>query len=257
MYSRILLLTILLLSCVPVAAQFGSNGSDYINETLNLDPQAIQMIIATGDAAGRDIRWLTLEEKTRKYNLTLKQAEAKQQERELQRAQLAELADGLRRTGELFRSYYEKFQLVSNAVQTVSGFLKIGKRIRSIIEIIDRLRVLFAGMDQFSARERDVIAKTLTAMIERTEGVLKAANFALLGDNTAAEELDELREEHGNFMVLMRSIDRTEQLDLLDQEISVILSDLQRLVVFLTNIQNNRKNAVSEPDILRSLLSGN
>lgn len=258
MSSRCSILVILLLSCQLVLAQIGNRESQYISQTLSLDPQAMQALIQSGDALGKDVRWLTLGEKTLKYDITVKESAAKRRERELQRSQLAELADGLRRTKELFESYYAKYQIVSNAVQTVSGFLKIGKRLRSIIEIIDRLRIQFARMDQFTSQEREVIERTLTAMIYRTEEVVKASKFAIIGDNTSSDELDELREEHGNFMVTMRSIDRTEQLDRLDLEISMILADLQRLVVFLTNIQNNRANEeVSETEVLRRLLSGN
>ena len=249
---------IFLLSCQALAAQIGNTESQYISETLEIDPKLIESLIRTGDAGGKEVRWLTLGQKALKHDMTVKQADAKRRERDLQRAQLAELADGLRRTKELFANYYEKFSLVSNAVQTVSGFLEIGKRIGSIIEIVSQLGDQLTRMDQFTDQERDYIGRMLLAMDDRTRQVLKAAKFALTGNNTSGEELDELREEHGDFLVLMRSIDRTEQLDLLDLEISSIIADLQRMVVFLTNIQNNRQNdQVSEADILRHLLSGN
>ena len=248
----------LLLLSQEAAAQITNSGNQYLTETLNLDPQAIQGLIKAGDAQGKNVRWLTLREKTLKYDLTVQQTKAKRRERDLQREQLAELADGLRRTKELFQKYYEQFTMVSNAAQTVAGFLEIGKRVRSIIEIIDQLRMQFARMDQFTDQERDLIGRTLTAMVYRTEQVIKASKFALMGNNTSQKELAELRAEHGNFMVTLRAIDRTDQLALIDQEIGMIIYDLQRSVRFLSNIQNNRESdTVSKTEVLRNLLSGN
>ncbi len=256
--SRSFSFAALLLLSQEAAAQITGSGNQYVTETLNLDPQAIQGLIKAGDTQGKNVRWLTLGEKTMKYDLTLKQTEAKRRERDLQRKQLAELSEGLRRTKELFAKYYEQFTMVSNAAQTVAGFLEIGKRVRSIIEIIDQLRMQFTRMDQFTDQERDLIGRTLTAMIDRTQRVVKASKFALMGTNTSQEELAELRAEHGNFMVTLRSIDRTDQLELIDREIVSIIRDLQGLVGLLSNIQNNRENdKVPETEVLRKLLSGN
>lgn len=258
MSARIVLIGGLLAIAQPVSAQINKQGTQYITETLSLDPDAISKVIQSSEAGGEQSRWATLGLKSQKYASTIQQSEAKRRERDLQRQQLAMLADGLRRTKELFQKYYEKYQVVSGAVQTLEGFLKIGKRVRSILDILDQLRVQLAALDEFSDEERDYVMQILTSMVNRTERVLKSANFVLLGNNVPSEELDELREEHGNFMVLLRSIDRTEQLDLIDREISRIISDLQSVVVFLNNIQNNRKNGkVPQAEILRDLLSGN
>ena len=259
MQCRTLIVGVLLLAGWPVLAQFGSGDQEYVNEVLGVDQDFVDRLIQTGDSGGEQSRWATLAEKALKYDLTVRQAEAKRRERDLQREQLGKLADGLRRTGELFRNYYEKYQLISGAVQTVAGFLKIGRRVRSILDLLDRLRPQLVSMDQFSDRERDYVAAVLTSMVGRTERVLKRADFVLLGNNTdSAEELAELREQHGTFMVLMRSIDRTEQLELIDGEITRIVTDLQSLVVFLTNLQNNRTNeSVQRTEALRRLLSGN
>ena len=248
----------LLLLSREAATQIDGAGGQYISETLSLDPQAIQGLIRTGNAQGKNVRWLTLGQKTLKYDLTIQQTEAKRRERDMQRTQLARLADGLRQTKELFAKYYEQFSVVSNAAQTVAGFLEIGQRVRSIIELIDQLRLEFVRMDQFTDEERDLIRRVLTATIERTQRVVKASKFALMGDNTSPEELAALRAEHGNFMVTLRSIDRTDQLELIDREIVSIIHDLQGLVGLLSNLQNNReRDKVSQTEALRRLLSGN
>ena len=252
-YRLIFSVTILVVG-QSLLAQLSGGGTQYVSETLQLDPKLIDGLIQSGDAGGKEIRWVTLVEKTRKHGMTVKLAEAKRRERELQRTQLAELADGLRRTKELFEQYYEKYQIVSGAVQTISGFIKIGKRVKVIIETLDRLRVQFMRMNQFDDRERDIIGRTIMAMVERTNQVVKAADFVLTGSNVPNEKLDELREEHGSFVVTLRTIDRTEQLAAVDKEIALIINDLQQLVSLLSSIQNNRTDGtVSQAEYLRNL----
>lgn len=247
---------LILLLSIPAIAQVDQQGMQYMTGQLGLDPGAVDLIAQGAEPAGKNIRWATLGQKTLKLESTLRLRREKRRARDLQRTELGRLAAGLRRTLALFEDYYEKFSIVSSTVQSLSEWMRLGERIGRVIDVARRLGGDLAYMDHFSDGERDVIARSIAAIVERTEGLLVSARFAITGANTNQDELDAVAAEHGDFLMLMRGLDRTEQLAVLDRELGTIVADLDRMVSFIANIQNIREHGTStELDALRRLHS--
>ena len=254
--KQLLILGLSLLLPALSVAQIDGQGMQYMTDQLGLSPGAIDAIAQGAEPAGKNIRWATLGQKTFKLESTLRLRREKRRARNLQRTELGRLAVGLRRTLVLFKDYYEKFSIVSSTVQSLSEWIRLGERIARVIGMARQLGSDLVDMDHFSDVEREVIARPITTIVERTEALLVSARFAVTGANTNQDELDDIAEEHGDFLMLMRSLDRTEQLAALDRELGLIVADLDRMVSFIANIQNIREHGTStEVDALRRLHS--
>ena len=254
----IMLLLVLLGSVTVLRGQINQQGEQYINESLGLDQDAINQIMQPVEQGGEQARWLTLGVKTAKLVATSEVTKAKAKERELERSGMAQLAVGLRKTKQVFESYYDKYRNVSGGVQTIHGLLKISKRVRRLVDLLGAVRMEFLFSPQFSSSERGVIMRSVDGLVDRTERLIDDARMAVLDQNTSDEELDEIREEHGEVVALMRSIDRTQQLSKIDREFGVIIGDIENLVIFLRTIKNKRdRETHTDSDFLRALLDGN
>ena len=177
------------------------------------------------------IRWLTLFEKAGKLRNTKQLIERKERENELHREQLGKLKIALGRILAEFRAHYEKFRIVASTVRSIQQYRKFGQRVKGLVQHILALQGYCTSLENLSPEELDRIATILQGMAGRTGRILEEASLAMLGENDPASkaELDRIREEHGEFWVLIRSADRTQILSRLDGELKLLLMDIQQL----------------------------
>ena len=251
--SRLVLIVIGLGLPAVTNAQFGRDGTEQAVSDFIIDPEALKLITEAGEAGGKDIRWLTLVEKTTKIIRTDELTEAKQKQNDLQREELGKVAKGLSNTLDLFDSYYEKFQLLSGAVRTLAEARKFTQRVASFIEAVQYVYSECKNLDQLEPQELKMIENYLDGMIRSAEQIVEKGDILLLDKNTQSEEMDQLKEEHGSFFVTMRAIDRTEQLNALNSDIAALSSDLHRLVAYITSTIKQRSYVSRNTDALSRL----
>jgi hypothetical protein len=224
-----------------------------IQEWLQLDPRMLSDLAEGADSQGKQVRWLTLVEKERKLARTRELTTAKRRQRQLQREELGALARRLTETLELFAGYYEKYRLASSAVKSLGELRQFTRRIAQLTELIGRVYGLLGELPQLQPEELARLEGYLDGMVVQAERIVQGASLALIGEDTHAAELDALRAEHGAFFVLLRTVDRTEQLAKLNRQLSTLTLDLQRLVNYILFTAKQRAYATQDPDALRHL----
>ena len=247
------ILVILLFSLpIGLSAQFGTGPEQVISDWI-LDPEAVEAIAQGAEPQGKNIRWLTLAEKTMKVARTDELTEAKREQNELQREELGKLARSFTRALDLFESYYEKYQLVSAAVKTLTEARQFTRRIATFIEAVQLVYRESASLNALAPEELDMIEQYLDGMVTHAEHILDKGATLSLDRNSESIELDQLREEHGEFFVLMRSVDRTEQLNALNRDVATLSADLQRFAAHISSTVKQRGYATVNSDALHQL----
>ncbi len=238
-------------------AQFGSGGMDQSVSDWVLDPAAVEAIARGAEPMGKNVRWLTLNEKRIKVERTNELTDAKREQNKLQREELGKLAQGFTQTLNLFESYYEKYKIVASAVKTLSETREFARRIAGFINAVDYVYREAQLLDLLEPEELQMIERYLDGMISTAEHIVEKGSILLLDKDSQSNELDRLREEHGEFFVLMRSVDRTEQLNALNRDVAVLSSDLQRLAAHISSTIKNRSYDPANSDAMHRLFDRN
>ena len=240
-----------------LSAQFGSGQMDQSVSDWVLDPAAIESIAKGAEPMGKDVRWLTLVEKTTKVDRTNQLTDAKREQNKLQREELGKLAQGFTQTLDLFESYYEKYKIVASAVKTLSETREFARRIAGFLEAVEYVYRESEALDLLEPEELRMIERYLDGMVSAAEHIVEKGSILLLDKNSQSEDLDRLRNEHGEFFVLMRSVDRTEQLNALNRDVAVLSADLQRLAAYISSTVKNRSYDPANSDAMHKLFDRN
>ena len=248
--SAILLLG---LSATAVGQTAGEQAA--VQEWLNLDPKLLSALAKGAESQGKNVRWLTLIEKGRKLERTQELTAAKRRQSQLQRDQLGGLAQRLTQTLRLFESYYEKYRVASSTVKSLGELRQFARRVGQLTSTISQVYDLLCELQHLYPEELAGFERYLDGMAVQAERIVEGANLAQIGEDTNAAELADLRAEHGEFFVLLRTVDRSRQLARLNGQLSVLALDLQRLVSYIIFTTKNRTNATQDPDAMRLLFN--
>ena len=220
---------------------------------IGMDEAAVEATTEVAKGAGEHIRWATLGMKALKLDRTEELSEQKAKNRELQRRELTKLAEGFTKTLELYRDYYEKFEIVSSSISSWKEARRFAESVAGFIEACARVRLDFADLVELTPDELDRLEAILAGMTERAGRVVERAALAVLDRDT--EGLEELREEHGSFVALMRAVDRTEQINACTVELTSLTSDLVRLVALVEGAASIRRHDPATADHLGRVLA--
>lgn len=247
------LLVLGLWSPVVAFAQSGSGDTQQAVSDFLISPEALKAITEAGEAGGKDIRWLTLAEKRAKVARTNELTESKRKQNELQREELGKVAHSLTRTFNLFEAYYEKYQLVTGAVRTLVEAREFTRRVAAFVEAIRFVYRESRQLALLEPQELRLIESYLEGMVGKAEHIVEKGDILLLDKSSQSAEMDRLQEEHGEFFVLMRAVDRTEQLNALNADIAGLSGDLQRLAAYIASTINQRSYGTRNTEALSRL----
>ena len=144
----------------------------------------------------------------------------------LQRVQITRLTNTLQRTLEDFESYYEKFQLVRTAVKSLAEAKRFKDRIAHLAGVLDELAREISGAAFLTPEELELFAGMVSRLRVRAGRIIELSALALLDSETTDDEMDAIREEHGEFFVLAKTLDRTEQIAAVNAEIGAVARDI-------------------------------
>lgn len=212
----------------------------------------IAAVTKTAEGQSKDVnRASILASKAEKLWITLQIDDQKRQNDSLQRAEIGKLVTTLNKTLEDFKDLYEKFKLIRTAVRSIAEGKKFTERIAGLLEVLVDLTEFVTTQSALSPEEIELFEGMIARMGERADRIIDLSALALLDDSSTGPEMDAIREEHGEFFVLMKSLDRTAQIAALNNEIADVTSDLHTLHTNLAYV--TRARAKTYTDGMRTL----
>ncbi len=226
--------------------------------TQELGPGGLVVITAATKIAEkldkRANRAVILAQKTEKLADTYEITRQKERNDALQRTELAKLATTLGKTYEAFAKHYEKFKIVTDVVRSLAEARRFADRVGDLIEAIEAVGERIRLIDGLQVAERTALTEVTSGMIERAGRAIDVAALALLDNDTDTEATERMREEHGDFFVLMSTLDRTEQIAALNRELVALTTDLYALVRAVDFISKNRTRDPDRIDAVRAII---